>query len=212
MHGKLLVGIATHRYVALRAVREGDETIRRTQKLIVVAAVIIVIVAAGFGAVFLLRDRYSDYTTFWIPAVGKYAVYTQVNDTLFNCNWTMTTTVLSMNATHLMRGEVTRYESGGVYFGANWSAPLNLTFGNGYDVNYDMGWPVTVTEVGLETVSTPWGNRICICYKAVWPNEVDYIFVHNGVMLKNVSPESTSFQCGTWVMTSTNIQEVTHQS
>jgi hypothetical protein len=196
----------------------GGEAIKRTQTLIVVAAVIIVIVAAGLGAMWVLRknDRggtdNSDYIIFWKPKVGKFVEYTQVNESFFNYNWTMKTTVLSVNDTSVMREEGWYDEAGYLVGGANWSAPINLTFGNGFDINYNMGWPVNVTEVGTENVTTPWGVRTCICYSAFWwiSGCQEYFWVHNGVMVKDVIPPELGTQRGTWILTSTNIGEVTH--
>jgi len=192
---------------------------RRTQTLIVAAVVIIVIFAAGLGATLVLRENNgggtdnSDYTTFWKPEVGKFVEYTQIDDSLWNHNWTMRMTVLSINATHMMRDEVVYDSAGDWYTEHEWSAPIDMTFGNGYDINYDMGWPVNVTETGLENLSTQWGDRACICYYAIWPGgEEDYVWVHNGVMLKIVSYPFLNYQSGTSVLTSTNIPEVTHQS
>lgn len=188
--------------------------------LIAVAIVIIVIVVAGLGTIWVLQKSNgtddSDYTTFWTPKVGKFVEYTQVNDSLWNINWTMKCTVLSVNATSVMRGEWWYTGTGYLYGGANWSAPINLTFANGFDINYNMGWPVNVTEHGIENVTTSWGVRTCICYSALWhvghQQYQDYFWVHNGVMVKTVGAPEEGYQGGTWLLTSTNIREVTHQS
>jgi len=210
--------IARIELAASRVVRGGDAAMKRAQMLIAVAVAVVVIVAAGLGAMLVLQDNKgggadnSDYTTFWEPEVGRFVEYINIDESQFSHNWTMRVTVLSINATHMMRDEVFFDAYGDEYFGANWPAPINLTFGNGYDINYDMGWPVTVTEVGLENLSTPWGDRTCIRYHAHWSGEEDYFWVHNGVMLKITAPPGPNYQAGTWVLTSTNIDEVTHQS
>lgn len=185
--------------------------------LVVVAIVIVVTVVAGVGALWVLQmgngTDNSDYTSFWTPKVGKFVEYTQVNDSLWNYHWTMRCTVLSVNATSVMRGEWWYRDTGYLYGGANWSAPVNLTFANGFDVNYKMGWPVNVAEVGIENITTSWGVRTCICYSALWTDSgfLQYFWVHNGIMLKCVAdPREQGFQMGTFLLTSTNIREVTH--
>lgn len=185
--------------------------------MIVVALIVIVIVVAGLGAIFVLqndqggRANNSDYTTFWQAEVGKFVVYTNIDDSLWNYNWSMRMTVLSINATHMMRDEAWLGSTGDVFQEVNWSAPINMTFGNGWDINYDMGWPVNVTETGLENLTTLWGDRTCIRYQGLWAGgPEDHLWVHNGVMVRFVGPGS-SFESGTWVLTSTNIREVTHQ-
>lgn len=189
----------------------------KTQKLIIVAVVIAVIVAAGLGGVLVLQynkhggSDNSDYTTFWQPKDGRYVEYTQIDDSLFNHDCTMRTTITSVNATNAMRDEAWFDTTGRVLAENNWSAPINLTFANGWDINNDMGWPVNVTEVGLENISTRWGERTCIHYRGIWSDgEVDDLWVHNGVMLKFETPPLFHYQAGKWILTSTNIHEVTH--
>lgn len=176
--------------------------------------VVILIIAAGLGALVLVRKNGggaddSDYTKFYNPQVGEFVEYTREIDNVTNAE---RITILSINGTdQIIREDY--FDPTGIWLeGNNWSVPCNLTFANLADINHPWQWSeATITQVGTENLSTIWGGRTCIQYITIFSDDVlQRFWVHNGVMVKYVWINAFPSEAGTWVLTATNIPEVTH--